>query len=72
MLSLDDLLAPITPAVFHADFDDRKPLHIPAAPGTPKQALLDWERFKALLEQHRLVDPKVRLSYSQLAGYSRL
>ena len=33
---------------------------------------LDWERFKALLEQHRLVDPKVRLSYSQLAGYSRL
>lgn len=31
MLSLDDLLAPITPEVFHADYDDRKPLHIPAA-----------------------------------------
>ena len=28
MLSLDDLLAPITSSVFHADYDDRKPLHI--------------------------------------------
>ncbi|WP_298162370.1 cupin domain-containing protein [Brevundimonas sp.] len=51
MHSLDDLLAPITPEVFHADYDDRKPLHIPAAPGAPKQTLLDWERFNALLDQ---------------------
>ena len=33
---------------------------------------LDWERFKALLEQHPLVAPKIKLSYSQLAAYSRL
>ncbi|WP_428150422.1 hypothetical protein [Brevundimonas sp.] len=54
MLSLDDLLAPITPSVFHADYDDRKPLHIPAstgpaAPGVPKYVLLDWA-----LQQPRL------------------
>ena len=51
MLSLDDLLAPITPSVFHADYDDRKPLHIPAGAGGPKQALLDWDQFNALLDQ---------------------
>ena len=51
MLSLDDLLAPITSSVFHADYDDRKPLHIPAAPGAAKQTLLDWDRFNALLDQ---------------------
>lgn len=51
MLSLDDLLAPITSSVFHADYDDRKPLHIPAQPGAPKHALLDWDRFNALLDQ---------------------
>ncbi len=51
MRTLDDLLAPITPKVFHADVDDRKPLYIPAAPGAPKAALLDWDRFNALLDQ---------------------
>ncbi len=51
MLSLDDLLAPITSSVFHADYDDRKPLHIPAAHGADKQTLLDWDRFNALLDQ---------------------
>jgi len=51
MLSLDDLLAPITPAVFHADYDDRKPLHIPGGAGGGKRGLLDWPRFNALLDQ---------------------
>ena len=51
MHSLDDLLAPITPEVFHADYDDRKPLHVPAAPGGPKRTLRDWDRFNALLDQ---------------------
>lgn len=54
MLSLDDLLAPITPEAFHRDFDDRKPLHIPAADGAPKRGLLDWPRFNALLDQAAL------------------
>ena len=30
MFTLDDLLHPITPAQFFADYDDRKPLHVPA------------------------------------------
>lgn len=51
MRTLDDLLAPITPKVFHADHDDRKPLYIPAGAGAPKAALLDWDRFNALLDQ---------------------
>lgn len=51
MLSLDDLLAPITPEAFHSDYDDRKPLHIPALAGAPKTALLDWDRFNILLDQ---------------------
>lgn len=51
MRTLDDLLAPITPEVFHTEHDDRKPLYIPAASGAAKAALLDWDRFNALLDQ---------------------
>lgn len=51
MHSLADLLHPITPAVFHAEYEGRKPLHIPAAPGVPKRALLDWAGFNRLLNQ---------------------
>jgi bifunctional lysine-specific demethylase and histidyl-hydroxylase NO66 len=51
MRTLDDLLAPITPEVFHRDFDDRKPLHIPAPDGSDKRALLDWHGFNAILNQ---------------------
>lgn len=51
MTTLNELLHPITPAQFHADYDDRKPLHIPAGDGAPKRALLDWAGFNALLDQ---------------------
>lgn len=51
MISLDELLHPITPAEFHSDYDDRKPLHIPAGDGARKRSLLDWGRFNALLDQ---------------------
>ncbi|KQY80361.1 JmjC domain-containing protein [Brevundimonas sp. Root1423] len=51
MISLDELLHPITPAEFHSGYDDRKPLHIPAGDGAPKRGLLDWARFNALLDQ---------------------
>jgi lysine-specific demethylase/histidyl-hydroxylase NO66 len=51
MISLDELLHPITPAEFHSDYDDRKPLHIPAGDGARKRGLLDWGRFNALLDQ---------------------
>ncbi|PZO03240.1 MAG: cupin [Alphaproteobacteria bacterium] len=51
MLSLDELLHPITPERFLADYHGRKPLHIPAGDGAPKRAILDWSRFNALLAQ---------------------
>lgn len=51
MHSLDDLLHPITPAAFHADYEGRKPLHIPAGAGAPKRAILDWAGFNRLLNQ---------------------
>lgn len=51
MTTLDELLHPITRDRFDADYNDRKPLHIPAADGAPKRALLDWGRFNGLLDQ---------------------
>ena len=33
---------------------------------------LTWEAFKALLDKHPLVRPRIRISYSQLASYVRL
>jgi group II intron reverse transcriptase/maturase len=33
---------------------------------------LTWEAFKALLEKHPLVRPRIRIPYSQLASYARL
>lgn len=49
MLSLDELLHPVTTDRFMADYHDRKPLHIPAQEGAPKRSILDWTRFNALL-----------------------
>ena len=51
MRTLDDLLHPITPDRFLAEFHGRKPLHIPAGEGAPKRALLDWTTFNRLLNQ---------------------
>lgn len=51
MRTLDDLLHPITPDRFFAEFHGRKPLHIPAPAGAPKRALLDWSTFNGLLNQ---------------------
>ena len=51
MHSLDELLNPITPDRFFAEFHGRKPLHIPAGEGAPKRTLLDWDGFNALLNQ---------------------
>jgi hypothetical protein len=33
---------------------------------------LTWEALKALVEKHPLVQPRIRISYSQLASYARL
>lgn len=51
MTTLDELLHPITRDRFDADYNDRKPLHIPAGDGAAKRSLLDWARFNALLDQ---------------------
>lgn len=51
MLSLDELLAPITPDQFRADYQGRKPLHIPAGPDAEKRRLLPWDAFNRLLGQ---------------------
>jgi len=51
MHSLDELLHPITPAHFYADYEDRKPLHIPAVNGSRKRDVLTWTAFNGLLNQ---------------------
>jgi hypothetical protein len=51
MSTLDELLHPITRDRFDADYNDRKPLHIPAGEGAPKRGLLNWAGFNALLDQ---------------------
>jgi len=58
MLSLDDLLQPVTADQFHAEIDDRKPLHIPADINAPKRSILDWAQFNALLDQDSLWTPQ--------------
>lgn len=65
MISLNELLHPITPAEFHADYDDRKPLHIPAGPEALKRRLLDWDRFNRLLDQTSIWTPRtLKLVYN--------
>ncbi|PQZ77446.1 MULTISPECIES: JmjC domain-containing protein [unclassified Brevundimonas] len=51
MHSLDELLHPITPDRFFAEFHGRKPLHIPAGDSVGKRSLLDWAEFSRLLNQ---------------------
>ena len=57
MLSLDELLHPITPDRFMTDYYGRKPLHIPAHDGAPKRTILNWARFNALLSQTSIWNP---------------
>lgn len=58
MLTLADLLAPIPLDVFHADYDDKKPLYIPAPDGAAKRELLDWASLNALLGQRSIWTPQ--------------
>lgn len=51
MLTLDELLHPITPAEFMADYYGRKPLHIPAVAGGRRHELLTWDAWNYLLNQ---------------------
>lgn len=51
MPSLDELLHPITPADFMANYYGRKPLHIPAVEGGRKREMLTWDAWNTLLAQ---------------------
>jgi len=51
MLTLAELLHPITPDRFMADYHDRKPLHIPADAHSTKARIFDWDRLNGLLAQ---------------------
>lgn len=51
MLTLAELLHPITPDRFMADYHDRKPLHIPAGASSTKARIFDWDRLNGLLAQ---------------------
>lgn len=51
MFTLDDILHPITSAQFFAEYDDRKPLHIPAGDAARKREVLTWAAWNGLLNQ---------------------
>ena len=51
MRSFEDLLHPITPAQFLAEYDGRKPLYIPAADDRRKREVLRWADFNGMLDQ---------------------
>ena len=57
MRSLDELLHPITREDFKAEYEGRKPLHIPADGAGSKRALLPWATFNALLGQSAIWNP---------------
>lgn len=54
MLTFDDLLFPISVAQFRAEYEGRKPLHIPAQAGAGKAAILTWDAFNGLLNKSSL------------------
>lgn len=54
MHSLDDLLFPISPEEFRAEYVGRKPLHVPAAADGRKADVLTWAAFNGLLGQNTL------------------
>ena len=51
MISLSELLHPITPDVFYSRYYDRQPLHIPADGTAQKDSLFGWDDFNDLLNR---------------------
>lgn len=54
MRTLEEILHPLTPAQFRADYEGRKPLHIPATEGSSKRELLTWDAFNGLLNKSNI------------------
>jgi len=61
MFTFAELLHPITPDAFRAEYDGRKPLHIPAGTDDRKRAVLDWAAFNGLLNQPDVWTPNTLL-----------
>jgi lysine-specific demethylase/histidyl-hydroxylase NO66 len=51
MISLEELLFPVTPADFRQGVLGRRPLHVPAVEGQARRSLLTWDAFNGLLNQ---------------------
>ncbi len=51
MRTLEEILHPVTPAQFRAEYEGCQPLHVPAVEGSDKRALLTWDAFNGLLNQ---------------------
>ena len=49
-MTLADILAPITPEQFFAEYYDKQPLHIPGSPAKFAQ-VLSWRGINRLLDQ---------------------
>ena len=60
MLEFESVVAPLGAEVFLQDFWLKQFVHIPGKPGrfTP---LLSWDELSAILEQHRLTPPRLKL-----------
>lgn len=48
-MDLAELIAPLAPEQFLADHWGRRPVHIPAPPGSDRQAVIGWARLNQLL-----------------------
>lgn len=46
-----DLVAPLTPEQFMAEYWGKRPVHLPAQPGRPRPGMVGWDRLNALLRQ---------------------
>ena len=67
-MTLQDLLAPVTPERFFAEYYDRQPLHVPG--GAAKfAAVLDWAGIDALLGMtHIWSEKSLRLVMDSVPG----
>src|SRR4051794_10891718 len=60
MLEFQSVVAPLGAEVFLKDFWLREFVHIPGKPGR-FSPLLSWDELSAILEQHRLTPPRLKL-----------
>jgi len=60
MLEFESVVAPLGAEVFLRDFWLKQFVHIPGKPGR-FTALLSWDELSAILEQHRLTPPRLKL-----------